>query len=139
LRAPQGFGTIASNESGYRNDCAPTGTSPPTIASAAVTACTAARAGTAARTYPAKSVGAGLKNGNEYPSHRERQFMQRLRGGGWVKASVAPAGAKLTENLVAEGWVEKRGLAATEITCRLTDRGLAAKKAAVPIYERKSP
>jgi hypothetical protein len=73
------------------------------------------------------------------PSHHERQFMQRLRGGGWVKASVAPAGAKLTENLVAKGWIEKRDLAATEISYRLTDTGLAAKKAAVPIYRRKSP
>jgi hypothetical protein len=73
------------------------------------------------------------------PSHHERQFMQRLRGGGWVEASVAPAGAKLIENLVAKGCDRRRGLTATKISYRLTNAGLAAKKAAVPIYARKSP
>ena len=34
------------------------------------------------------------------PTHRERQFMQHLRGGGWVKASAAPAGELL---MVLEG------------------------------------
>src|ERR1700694_6256433 len=37
------------------------------------------------------------------PTHRERQLMQHLRGGGWVKASVAPGGEKLIENLLAKG------------------------------------
>jgi hypothetical protein len=39
----------------------------------------------------------------DVPNHRERQFLQFLRGGGWLKASVAPAGAKLIENLLAKG------------------------------------
>jgi hypothetical protein len=34
------------------------------------------------------------------PTHRERQFMQHLRGGGWVKASAAPAGELLIKNLL---------------------------------------
>jgi hypothetical protein len=67
------------------------------------------------------------------PTHRERQLMQHLRGGGWVKASVAPAGAKLIENLLAKGWIERRGLG-NELSYRITDEGLAAKKAQVPIY-----
>jgi hypothetical protein len=37
------------------------------------------------------------------PTHRERQFMQHLRGGGWVKASAAPAGELLIKNLPGEG------------------------------------
>jgi hypothetical protein len=69
----------------------------------------------------------------DIPSHRERQYMQRLRAGGWVKASVAPAGARLIENLLVKGWIEKRGITAKEISYRLTDKGLAAKKAPIPI------
>jgi hypothetical protein len=74
----------------------------------------------------------------DIPRHNERQFMQRLRGGGWVRASEAPAGPKMVENMLAKGWIEKRGLTATEISYRLTDTGLAAKKAPVPIYGRES-
>jgi hypothetical protein len=36
------------------------------------------------------------------PTHHERQFMQYLRGSGWVKASMTPGGAMLIENLLAE-------------------------------------
>jgi hypothetical protein len=50
-----------------------------------------------------------------------------------VKASVAPAGSRLIENLVAIGWIEKLGIAATEISYRLTNDRLAAKKALIPI------
>jgi hypothetical protein len=67
------------------------------------------------------------------PTHRERQFMQHLRGGGWVKASVAPAGEHLIKNLLAKGWIERRGFG-NELSYRLTDEGLAAKKMQVPIY-----
>jgi hypothetical protein len=64
----------------------------------------------------------------DIPSHRERQYMQRLRAGGWVKLSRVPAGARLIKNLLAKGWIEKRGITATEVSYRLTDKGLAAKK-----------
>jgi hypothetical protein len=69
----------------------------------------------------------------EVPNHRERQFMQHLRGGGWVKASAAPAGEQLIKNPLAKGWIERRGLG-SELSYRLTDEGLAAKKMPVPIY-----
>jgi hypothetical protein len=59
--------------------------------------------------------------------------MQHLRAGGWVKASVAPAGEKLIENLLGKGWIERRGLG-NELSYRITDEGLAAKKMPVPIY-----
>src|SRR5947207_14601313 len=44
-----------------------------------------------------------------FPTHRERQ-LQYVRDGGLVKASAAPAGAKLIKNLLAKGWIEQRGL-----------------------------
>ena len=53
--------------------------------------------------------------------------MQHLRGGGWVKASAAPAGELLIKNLLAKGWIERRGLG-RELSYRLTDEGLAAKQ-----------
>ena len=44
-------------------------------------------------------------------NHRERQFMQHLRAGGWVKAHEAPAtGPRLIHNLLAKGWVERRSI-----------------------------
>jgi len=49
------------------------------------------------------------------PTHRERQFMQHLRGGGWVKASAAPAGEQLIKNLLAKGWIERRKPAGREL------------------------
>jgi predicted transcriptional regulator len=59
--------------------------------------------------------------------------MQHLRAGGWVQASGAPAGEKLIENLLAKGWIEKREITANEVSYRLTDKGLAAKKAPVRV------
>ena len=48
-------------------------------------------------------------------------------------ASEAPAGEKLIENLLAKGWIEKREITANEVSYRLTDKGLAAKKAPVRV------
>jgi hypothetical protein len=70
----------------------------------------------------------------DVPTHRERQFMQYLRAVGWVKASVIPAGARLIETLLAKGWIEKRGIVANDVTYRITDKGLAAKKMPVRVY-----
>jgi hypothetical protein len=66
---------------------------------------------------------------------RERQFMQHLRAGGWVKASAAPAGAKLIERLLGKGWIERRGTG-NDTYYRITDKGLAAKMAPVTIWSR---
>ena len=69
-----------------------------------------------------------------FANHRERQFMQHLRAGGWVKAHVAPAaGPTLIELLLAKGWIERRGTG-NEVSYRITDTGLAAKKEKVPMY-----
>src|ERR1700737_1194909 len=69
----------------------------------------------------------------DVPNHRERQFLQFLRGSGWGKASGGQGGEKLIENLLAKGWIEKRGFTANEVSYRLTDKGLAAKKMPVRV------
>ncbi len=66
------------------------------------------------------------------PNHRERQIMQYLRNGGWVKATALPAGTRLIEGLLRKGWIEQQG-ATGEIFYRITEDGLAAKTARVPI------
>ena len=68
------------------------------------------------------------------PNHRERQIMQYLRNGGWVKASVLPAGTRLIEGLLAKGWIEQQTRPAGDETCyRITEEGLASKTALIPI------
>jgi hypothetical protein len=64
---------------------------------------------------------------------RERQFMQHLRAGGWVKMSALPPGPKLIDGLLNKGWIERKG-AGIDIRYRITDKGLAAKKLPVRIY-----
>jgi hypothetical protein len=60
------------------------------------------------------------------PTHRERQIMQRLRGG-WINAISLPSSPKTIQNLLTKRWIERRegedGLA-----YRLTQDGLEAKK-----------
>jgi hypothetical protein len=41
-----------------------------------------------------------------FASHRERQFMQYLRGEGWIQARLLPASARLVENLEGAGGQE---------------------------------
>jgi hypothetical protein len=67
------------------------------------------------------------------PSHRERQFMQHLRGAGWVKAIVLPDNPRTTQNLIKKGWIETRR-DENGVYYRITDQGLAAKMAPVRIY-----
>jgi hypothetical protein len=61
--------------------------------------------------------------------------MQHLRAAGWVKAGLIPvsAGPVLIANLLKKGWIEQRGTA-NEISYRLTETGLAAKKMPLRIY-----
>jgi hypothetical protein len=65
-------------------------------------------------------------------NHRERQFMQYLRGAGWVKAVKLPDTPTLIANLLSKGWIERsdpdRGVA-----YRLTDAGLEAKSTPVKV------
>jgi hypothetical protein len=57
------------------------------------------------------------------PTHRERQFMQHLRGAGWVKASSipVPVGPAVIASLLKKGWIEQRGTG-NEICYRITER-----------------
>jgi hypothetical protein len=41
-----------------------------------------------------------------FANHHERQFMQRLRGAGWVKASALPSSPGLVQKLLQKGWIE---------------------------------
>jgi hypothetical protein len=66
-------------------------------------------------------------------NHRERQFMQYLRGAGWVSVGRLPSSRRTIAGLITKGWIEMQGVG--EETCyRITETGLAAKKAPVRIY-----
>jgi hypothetical protein len=65
------------------------------------------------------------------PNHRERQIMQQLRGRSWVKAFELPEGWRTIGHLLDKRWIESRG-AGRELAYRITEEGLAAKKAPVP-------
>jgi len=65
-------------------------------------------------------------------SHRERQFMQHLRGAGWVKAAALTNSPRTVQNLVKKGWIERRR-DKNGLCYRITDRGLTAKMVPVRI------
>ncbi len=68
-----------------------------------------------------------------FASHPERQFMQYLRGAGWIRARALPASARLVENLLSKGWIEQQKQGPkNETYFRLTEKGLEAKKSPVP-------
>jgi len=63
-----------------------------------------------------------------FANHFERQFMQRLRGAGWVKASALPPSPRLVQNLLQKGWIEEQNQGPkNEVLYRLTEEGLEAK------------
>jgi hypothetical protein len=66
-------------------------------------------------------------------NHRERQMMQYLRAGGWVKAGTIPSSPKIIEGLLSKAWIERSGTG-SDLCYRITDMGLAAKKLPVRIY-----
>ena len=74
-----------------------------------------------------------------FANHHERQFMQRLRGAGWVKASVLPSSPGLVQKLLQKGWIETKSGPKTEVLYRLTEVGLNAKKLPIPIPQRRRP
>ena len=67
-----------------------------------------------------------------FASHPERQFMQYLRGAGWIRARLLPA-STLAESLLRKGWIEQQQQGPkNETYFRLTEKGLEAKKSPVP-------
>jgi hypothetical protein len=68
-----------------------------------------------------------------FASHPERQFMQYLRGAGWIRAGALPPSARLVETLLNKGWIEQQEQGPkNETYFRLTEKGLEAKRALVP-------
>lgn len=64
-----------------------------------------------------------------FASHPERQFMQYLRGAGWIEARALPPSARLVKKLLQKGWIEQQEQGPkNEVFFRLTERGLEAKK-----------
>jgi hypothetical protein len=73
-----------------------------------------------------------------HAKHYERQFMQHLRGAGWVKARDLAASPRLVENLLSKGWIEQQQQGPkNEVFFRLTEKGLEAKKLLIPIGQSK--
>jgi hypothetical protein len=73
-----------------------------------------------------------------FASHPERQFMQYLRGAGWIKASALPPSERLLEKLLSKGWIEQQKHGPkNEVFLRLTEKGLDAKRSPVPIAKAK--
>jgi hypothetical protein len=63
---------------------------------------------------------------DQLPNHRERQFMQYLRGAGWVKITALPDSPGLIKILLSKSWIEQR-TDATGVSYRLTEAGFQAK------------
>jgi hypothetical protein len=73
-----------------------------------------------------------------HAKHYERQFMQHLRGAGWVKARDLAASPRLVESLLSKGWIEQQQQGPkNEVFFRLTEKGLEAKKLLIPIGQSK--
>jgi hypothetical protein len=67
-----------------------------------------------------------------FATHPERQFMEYLRGKGWVKGTALPD-SRLTVSLQKKGWIEQQAQSPkNEIFYRMTDVGLKALRAPVP-------
>jgi len=73
-----------------------------------------------------------------FATHPERQFMQYLRGAGWIKARTLPRSVRTVNSLLRKGWIEKQYQGPkNEVFFRLTERGLEAKKSPVPIQGQR--
>lgn len=74
-----------------------------------------------------------------FASHPERQFIQHLRGAGWIKAGALPPSARLVEKLLQKGWIERQEQGPNnEVFFRLTEKGLEAKRSPVPTGRAKA-
>ena len=61
--------------------------------------------------------------------------MQRLRGRGGVRAFELPDAQKVLKRLLDKRWIESQG-AGRELSFRITDEGLEAKKAPIPLSRK---
>ena len=65
-------------------------------------------------------------------NHAQRQFLQHLRHGSWVKMSTLPDAPKKIIKLISLGWIERSG-SGSEVSFRITDAGLEALKKPIPL------
>jgi hypothetical protein len=99
--------------------------------------------GTAAVRHRFYKLGIPLKrtriagpNGKEFANHYERQFMEYLRGKGWVKGQALPPSKPLISGLLKKGWIERQDQdPKKEAFYRMTDAGLAGLKAPAPVRQ----
>jgi hypothetical protein len=70
------------------------------------------------------------------PNHHERQLMQQLRGRDWVKAIEFPDAVVTLAHLLEKRWIVKRGTGRS-LSYRITDEGMAAKTALVPLENKR--
>ena len=76
------------------------------------------------------------QGGKEFANHYERQFMEYLRGKGWVKGTTLPPSKPLISSLLKQGWIEHHDDGPKkEAFYRMTDAGLAGLKAPVPTQQ----
>ena len=68
------------------------------------------------------------------PNQRERQVMQRLRGGDWLKAIDLPMGERLLKTLLEKEWIVQEARGPSRVVyVRMTNKGFAAKMTPIPI------
>ena len=73
-----------------------------------------------------------MKRPESIPVHYERQFLQYLEVGGWVKATELPNSPGIIERLLAKGWIERKLGPSDRVFYRITEKGIAAKKVPIP-------
>jgi DNA-binding PadR family transcriptional regulator len=67
-----------------------------------------------------------------YPNIRQRDVLQKLMQAEWTPHQrLAPAGDRALENMVSNGWIERR--AGDSCSYRITDLGRQAFKLPVPL------
>jgi hypothetical protein len=58
--------------------------------------------------------------------------MQRLRGRGWVKAAELSSAPTTVKRLIEKQWIESAG-AGMNLVFKITEEGMAAKRAVMPL------
>lgn len=65
-------------------------------------------------------------------THHYRQFLQRLRGGGWTPATDLNAGSRVQSNALRYGWVERHHETGIHFY-RITPKGAAEMRKHLPL------
>ncbi len=85
---------------------------------------------------PFGKMGIAGPSGQVFANHYERQFMENLRGRGWVEGKTLPPSQPLISRLLNKGWIERQDQGEEgDAFYRMTDAGLAGLKAPVPTQQ----